>query len=93
MRPALVRWRCAKSARHRSWLKSWGKATPATWFGKVIDTYGAERIAWGSNFPNSVGTLKEILDAARKAFDFAKPSDQDMIFGKTAQTIYPVLKD
>ena len=73
--------------------KSWGKATPATWFGKVIDTYGAERIAWGSNFPNSVGTLKEILDAARKAFDFAKPSDQDMIFGKTAQTIYPVLKD
>jgi predicted TIM-barrel fold metal-dependent hydrolase len=73
--------------------KSWGKATPATWFGKVIDTYGAERIAWGSNFPNSVGTLKEILDAARQAFSFARPSDQDLIFGKTAQGLYPTLKD
>jgi L-fuconolactonase len=71
--------------------KSWGKGTPETFFGKVIDTYGASRIAWGSNFPNSVGTLLEILSAARKAFSFASVSDQDWIFGKTARTLYPVL--
>ncbi|MFZ2077152.1 MAG: amidohydrolase family protein [Xanthobacteraceae bacterium] len=71
--------------------KSWGKATPDTFFGKVIDTFGASRIAWGSNFPNSVGTLAEILGAARKAFSLAKASDQDWIFGKTAQALYPVL--
>jgi predicted TIM-barrel fold metal-dependent hydrolase len=71
--------------------KSWGKGTPQTFFGKVIDTFGASRIAWGSNFPNSVGTLSEILGAARKAFSFAKASDQDWIFGKTAQALYPVL--
>jgi L-fuconolactonase len=71
--------------------KSWGKATPETFFGKVIDTFGASRIAWGSNFPNSVGTLAEILGAARKAFSFAKASDQDWIFSKTAQALYPVL--
>jgi len=71
--------------------KSWGKGTPETFFGKVIDTFGASRIAWGSNFPNSVGTLSEILGAARKAFSFAKESDQDWIFGKTAQTLYPTL--
>jgi L-fuconolactonase len=73
--------------------KSWGKATPETFFAKVIGAFGSQRIAWGSNFPNSVGTLAEILGAARKAFAFAKPFDQDWIFGKTAQVLYPVLKD
>ncbi len=71
--------------------KSWGKGTPETFFRKVIDTFGASRIAWGSNFPNSVGTLAEILGAARKAFSLASDSDQDWIFGKTAQTLYPAL--
>ncbi len=71
--------------------KNWGKATPASFFGKVINTFGASRIGWGSNFPNSVGTLSEILAAARKAFSFAKASDQDWIFAKTAQALYPAL--
>jgi L-fuconolactonase len=71
--------------------KSWGKGTPETFFGKVVDAFGASRIAWGSNFPNSVGTLLEILAAARKAFSFANASDQDWIFGKTALTLYPAL--
>ena len=73
--------------------KSWGKGSAETFFAKVIDAFGAERIAWGSNFPNSLGTLNEILTAARKAFSFAKASDQDWIFGKTAQQLYPALKD
>ena len=46
--------------------KKWGKGTPETFFGKVVDTFGASRVAWGSNFPNSPGTLKEILGAARQ---------------------------
>jgi predicted TIM-barrel fold metal-dependent hydrolase len=71
--------------------KSWGKGAPDTYFGKIVDTFGASRIAWGSNFPNSVGTLSEILAAARQAFAFAKASDQDWIFGKTALTLYPAL--
>ena len=71
--------------------KSWGNGAPETFFGKLIDAFGASRIGWGSNFPNSVGTLAEILGAARSAFSFAKPSDQDWIFGKSAQELYPVL--
>ncbi|MCC6778739.1 MAG: amidohydrolase [Hyphomicrobiales bacterium] len=71
--------------------KSWGKGDARTFFGKMIDTFGAERIAWGSNFPNSVGTMNEILTAARNAFAFAKSSDQDWIFGKTALSLYPRL--
>lgn len=73
--------------------KSWGKGDPASFFGKMIDAFGADRIAWGSNFPNSVGTLKEILTAAQTALSFARPSDHDWIFGRTAQVLYPALKD
>ena len=73
--------------------KTWGKGTPETFFGKMIDTFGASRIAWGSNFPNSVGTLREILGVAKKAFSFAKASDQEWVFGKTAQMLYPALGD
>jgi len=71
--------------------KSWGNGAPETFFRKVIDAFGASRIGWGSNFPNSVGTLSEILDAARKSFSFAKESDRDWVFGKTAQVLYPCL--
>jgi predicted TIM-barrel fold metal-dependent hydrolase len=71
--------------------KSWGNGAPETFFRKVIDAFGASRIAWGSNFPNSVGTLSEILGAARTAFSFAKESDRDWVFGKTAQVLYPHL--
>jgi L-fuconolactonase len=73
--------------------KSWGRGSAETFFGKMIDVFGASRIAWGSNFPNSIGTLSEILNAARYAFSFAKGSDQDYIFGKTALSLYPSLKD
>ena len=52
--------------------KKWGKGTSDTFFGKVVDTFGASRVAWGSNFPNSPGTLAEILGAARKTFSFAR---------------------
>jgi predicted TIM-barrel fold metal-dependent hydrolase len=71
--------------------KSWGNGAPETFFRKVIDAFGASRVGWGSNFPNSAGKLSEILGAARKAFSFAKESDQDWIFGKTAQILYPRL--
>ena len=71
--------------------KSWGNGAPEAFFRKVIDAFGASRIGWGSNFPNSVGTLSQILDAARKAFSFAKESDRDWVFGKTAQILYPCL--
>ena len=71
---------------------SWGKATPETFFGALIKTYGANRIAWGSNFPATAGPLKNILGKAQRAFSFASTADQDWIFGKTALTLYPSLK-
>ena len=35
-----------------------GKATPETFFPKLVGEFGASRIAWGSNYPASEGPLK-----------------------------------
>jgi L-fuconolactonase len=73
--------------------KEWGKATTETFFGAVVKTFGASRIAWGSNFPATAGPLSEILKKAQAAFAFASPADREWIFGKTAQVLYPRLAD
>jgi predicted TIM-barrel fold metal-dependent hydrolase len=72
---------------------NWGKATPETFFGALIKAYGANRIAWGSNFPATEGTLKEILGNAQQALSSVSAADREWIFGKTALTLYPSLKD
>jgi L-fuconolactonase len=72
---------------------NWGKATPETFFGALIKAYGANRIAWGSNFPATEGTLKEILGKAQQALNSVSAADREWIFGKTALALYPSLKD
>ena len=69
-----------------------GKATPESFFPRVLAEFGASRIAWGSNFPANAGTLKALLDASRAALAWASESDQDWIFHKTAERLYPALK-
>jgi predicted TIM-barrel fold metal-dependent hydrolase len=73
--------------------KEWGKATPETFFRKLIDTFGANRIAWGSNFPATDDTLAGILGKAQGALSFANADERAWIFGKTAQRLYPTLAD
>jgi len=70
-----------------------GKATPETYFGKVVGEFGSSRIAWGSNYPASTGTLKEILDESKAALAFLPAKDQEQILRKTAQRLYPALAD
>jgi L-fuconolactonase len=71
----------------------WGKATPETFFAKVVSAFGARRIAWGSNFPATAGTLKDNLAHAKKTLAFLSESDREWIFGRTGQTLYPSLAD
>jgi predicted TIM-barrel fold metal-dependent hydrolase len=70
-----------------------GKASPQSFFTQLLEAFGAARIAWGSNFPASSGTLKEILDESRQALSFLPSSDQAQIFCHTARTLYPALAD
>jgi L-fuconolactonase len=71
----------------------WGKATPQTWFRTLIDRFGADRIAWGSNFPATNDSLAGILGKAQAALAFASREERGFIFGGTAQRLYPSLKD
>jgi predicted TIM-barrel fold metal-dependent hydrolase len=70
-----------------------GKATPETFFPKLVAEFGAERLSWGSNYPSSEGTLPDILEVARRTLAVLPQKDLDWIFAKTAQVLYPALKD
>lgn len=70
-----------------------GKATTETFFPKLVEVFGARRLAWGSNFPTSTGTLSEILATAKDRLKTLSEEDQSWIFAKTAQGLYPALAD
>ena len=70
-----------------------GKATPETFFPKLVAAFGASRLAWGSNYPSSEGALMELLALAKTSLACLSQADQDWIFAKTAQNLYPALAD
>lgn len=68
-----------------------GLATAETFFGLLAERFGSHRIAWGSNFPNEPGTLKQQVEEAEAALAFLPERDQDNIFRGTAVALYPSL--
>lgn len=68
-----------------------GKATTETMFKKLVSEFGANRMAWGSNFPASKGSLADLLALAKKSVSSLSTSDQEWILGKTALHLYPAL--
>ena len=68
-----------------------GKATHATFFPLLVSKFGASRIAWGSNYPASAGSLSELLKVSQTALSVLSAEDRDWIFARTALTLYPVL--
>ena len=67
------------------------KASAETFFPRVVEAFGADRMAWGSNFPTSPGTLAEILATAQAGLASLTEDQRSWIFGKTAQRLYPGL--
>lgn len=67
------------------------KASAETFFPRVVEAFGAQRLAWGSNFPTSPGTLAEILATAQTGLACLSEAEREWVFGKTAQTLYPAL--
>ncbi len=68
-----------------------GKATHGTFFPLLVSKFGASRIAWGSNYPASQGTLPELLKVSQSALSVLPVENRDWIFAGTALTLYPVL--
>ncbi len=61
--------------------------------GRLVAEFGADRIAWGSNWPNSPGTMAEHVAAAKAALVGLSQYDQEWIMGRTALQLYPALRD
>jgi L-fuconolactonase len=79
---------------HRNFEESRnGKATPETFFRRLIEEFGANRIAWGSNYPAAKQPLADLVALGRDTLAFLPQADRDWIFEKTALTLYPALKD
>ena len=70
-----------------------GNATPDTYWPKLVKTFGANRLAWGSNYPASEGSLADLLALAKRSLASVSAADQEWIFAKTAQVLYPALAD
>ncbi len=68
-----------------------GNASADTFFPRVVEAFGAKRMAWGSNFPTSPGALADILATAQAGLSCLDEEDRAWIFGKTAQHLYPTL--
>jgi predicted TIM-barrel fold metal-dependent hydrolase len=69
------------------------KATADTLIPKLVSVFGANRIAWGSNYPASPGSMSDIVEASKLALRALSDADRSWIFAKTAQQLYPVLQD
>lgn len=68
-----------------------GQATPQSFFGQLLQTFGSARIAWGSNYPAVAGSLPELVAAARSTLAILPPEDRENIFWRTAAALYPSL--
>ena len=69
-----------------------GNSTPAAFLDKLVTVYGANRIAWGSNFPAAEGSLPELLASARAVLSVLPAAQQALIFSGTAEILYPALE-
>jgi predicted TIM-barrel fold metal-dependent hydrolase len=69
--------------------------TPQQLYTKLIKVFGANRIMWSSNYPAhpKFGSVKSRLDIAKQELAFLDESDRAWIFGDTALSVYPSLKD
>jgi L-fuconolactonase len=63
-------------------------AAPQLFMRGVVDAFGAQRIAWGSNYPASDGSLKQLLTEARGAVSDLSSEERDAIFSGAATTLY-----
>jgi L-fuconolactonase len=74
-------------------LAAGGKATPETFFPRLVGEFGANRLAFGSNYPASAGPLKKLVDQGHACFAGLSDEDRSWVWARTAQSVYPELAD
>jgi len=61
-----------------------------TFFKRIYNSFGPERIMWGSDFPPCLeyASYEECLDFIRKKIEYLTEEDKDYILGKTTLKMY-----
>jgi L-fuconolactonase len=57
----------------------------------LFQTFGSERIAWGSNFPAAAQPMRELVSLANDALADVPENDRRNVLSGTARTLYPAL--
>ncbi|WP_077034602.1 amidohydrolase [Pelomonas sp. KK5] len=60
-------------------------------FAKLVSVFGADRLAFGSNYPASKGPLKTLIEQGYRCFAALSEADRAWIWGGTAKILYPML--
>lgn len=68
-----------------------GHSTPQAFCEAAVRAFGADRIAWGSNFPASAGGLAHQLKLAIEGTATLSVEERAWIFSGTARRLYPSL--
>jgi predicted TIM-barrel fold metal-dependent hydrolase len=69
-----------------------GKSTVRDFFGRLLNVFGARRLMWGSNFPNTYDrSLKDQLLLALEDLSFMGEADRRWLFADTAKFLWPML--
>jgi predicted TIM-barrel fold metal-dependent hydrolase len=69
-----------------------GKATPETFMGKLVATFGSDHLLWGSNWPAHDDTLPNIVKETLHVLASVSDADRANILSGTALQLYPSLK-
>ena len=70
-----------------------GKASAETYFPRLAEVFGSDRMAFGSNYPSSTGDLPAMIERAKSVLSCLPAADSHMVLAGTAQILYPALRD
>jgi predicted TIM-barrel fold metal-dependent hydrolase len=65
---------------------------PAALIARLVEGFGPGRLAWGSNFPASAGSLTELRALVEQVLAGLADTERADILGGTAARIYPALR-
>ncbi|MGI8530732.1 MAG: amidohydrolase family protein, partial [Geodermatophilaceae bacterium] len=57
---------------------------------ELLESYGPERLLWGSDWPHvhEFGTYEESAQSVAAAIGFGRAAEQELVFGGTARSLY-----
>lgn len=62
------------------------------YFGPLLERFGAHRLLWGSNYPNTYDRpYHDLVEVSRKALAYLPATDREALFGGTALKLWPEL--